>query len=99
MGDPGFNMGLVTTWRVGVDFDTITVLSQLISTFCRGSWARADKVITNIAKTAGLIKKRNDVRYTHTPIHELLRNPSFPSPWVAMCLTEAEEKFHNSDRY
>jgi hypothetical protein len=33
IGDPGFSMGFVTTCNVGVDRETITTLSQLISTF------------------------------------------------------------------
>jgi len=45
MGEPGLSMGLVTTWRVGVDLDTITTLSQLISIFCNGSWAPQTKFV------------------------------------------------------
>src|SRR6266567_3036093 len=63
MGEPGLSMGLVTTWRVGVDLDTITTLSQLISTFCSGSWAPQTAAI-NEAKQFKAAKKRINERVT-----------------------------------
>src|SRR3974390_1968964 len=90
-------MGLVTTCSVAVDFDTMTVLFQSISTFCSGaSWAIAipqTAATVNTTKRPRTLKERMKNLVTRTPILRSTRTlDSLRCKWQTV-LAYSQESF------